>query len=84
MTQLLFFGRLRDIAGCSTVSRKLPDSVLTVGDMRAWLSEEDPTLGAAISAPEIRIAVNQAFCTGEDQCVRGASEIAFMPPLSGG
>ena len=84
MTQLLFFGRLRDIAGYSAIIRDLPASVSTVADLRAWMRDEDPLLGGAISAPEVRIAVNQAICVNEQECIRGAYEIAFMPPLSGG
>lgn len=84
MTQLLFFGRLRDVAGRAAIARPLPDYVKTVADVRAWLREADPALGAAISAPDIRIAVDQAFCQDEETGVRGAREIAFMPPLSGG
>lgn len=84
MTQLLFFGRLRDIAGYSATTRDLPASVGTVAELRAWIRGEDPLLGAAISAPEVRVAVNQAMCINEQDCIRGAYEIAFMPPLSGG
>lgn len=62
----------------------LPENVATIADVRAWLRSGDPQLGAAISAPDIRVAVDQAFCRGDDQSVRGAREIAFMPPLSGG
>lgn len=84
MTKLLFFGRLRDVAGCAAMVREIPGSVRTIADLRAWLRDDDPLLGAAVSGAEIRIAVDQAFATGEDQPVRGAGEIAFMPPLSGG
>jgi molybdopterin converting factor small subunit len=80
MTQLLFFGRLRDVAGQSAIARDLPDSVSTVAELRAWIRDEDPLLGGAISAPDVRVAV----CVSDQDCVRGAHEIAFMPPLSGG
>jgi molybdopterin synthase sulfur carrier subunit len=84
MTQLLFFGRLRDIAGYSAITRDLPASVVTVADLRAWIGNEDPLLGGEISAPHVRVAVNQAMCVSDQACVRGADEVAFMPPLSGG
>jgi molybdopterin converting factor small subunit len=41
MTELLFFGRLRDVAGYSATSRELPESVRTVAELRAWLREQD-------------------------------------------
>jgi molybdopterin synthase sulfur carrier subunit len=75
---------LRDVAGYSATSRELPESVRTVAELRAWLRENDPPLGAAISAPEIRVAINQTMCVSDAESVRGAHEIAFMPPLSGG
>ena len=84
MTQILFFGRLRDVAGCSATSRQIPGSVRTVAELRAWLREDDPLLGAAICAPEIRVAVDQTLCVNDGESVHGAREIAFMPPLSGG
>lgn len=84
MTQILFFGRLRDVAGCSAARHTLPASVNTVAELRAWLRDGDPILGAAICASEIRVAVDQSLCMSDDASVRGAVEVAFMPPLSGG
>jgi len=84
MTRLLFFGRLRDIAGYSERELDIPDHVATIADLRAFLSADDPELGDAIAAPGIRAAVNQSFCMGESASVRNAREIAFMSPLSGG
>jgi molybdopterin synthase sulfur carrier subunit len=84
MTKLLFFGRLRDVAGGADLRCDLPANVATVGDLRAWLRQRDELLGQAISASDVRVAVNQAFCLGDHELVRGAHEIAFMPPLSGG
>ena len=84
MTRLLFFGRLRDIAGYAERDLYIPDGVATVADLRALLSAGDPELGAAISARGIRVAVNQSFCVDHLASVRDAYEIAFMSPLSGG
>jgi molybdopterin synthase sulfur carrier subunit len=84
MTQILFFGRLRDVAGCSAAQRQIPDSVGTVAELRAWLRKDDPLLGAAICASAIRVAVDQVLCVNDDESIRDAQEIAFMPPLSGG
>jgi molybdopterin synthase sulfur carrier subunit len=84
MTKLLFFGRLRDVAGQAELLCELPGSVATISDVRAWLKQRDEALGEAVAAPDVRIAVNQAFCLDDNEPVHGASEIAFMPPLSGG
>lgn len=84
MTTILFFGRLRDIAGCSRLAASLPAGVDTVADVRAWLALRDPVLGEALQAPGVRVAVDQTFCLADTDAASGAREIAFMSPLSGG
>jgi molybdopterin synthase sulfur carrier subunit len=84
MTRLLFFGRLRDVAGCAELTCQPPGDVVSVADVRAWLAGRDPELGKALNAPGVRVAVNHAFCVSDGESARGAEEIAFMSPLSGG
>lgn len=84
MTRLLFFGRLRDVAGHGERVVDLPEHVSTVADLRAWLGDNDAELGAALDARGIHVAVDQVICNRADETVHGAREIAFMPPLSGG
>lgn len=84
MTRLLFFGRLRDVAGFGEQEIDLPLDIATVADLRAFLRATDPDLGEAISARGIRVAINQSFCLNDLESVRDAREIAFMSPMSGG
>ena len=84
MTKLLFFGRTRDASGCSEMDCELPGSVESVADLRTWLAAQDPDLGAALAARDIRVAADRSMCADERASIRGAAEIAFMPPLSGG
>jgi molybdopterin synthase sulfur carrier subunit len=84
MTRVLFFGRLRDVAGCSELACDLPATVTTIAALRQWLAEHDPVLGEAIQAPGVRVALNQTFCISDAAPTLGAREIAFMSPLSGG
>lgn len=84
MTKLLFFGRTRDAAGCSEMSCDLPPDVGTVAELRCWLHRRDPELGSVLMARDIRVAADHTICVSEATSVRGASEIAFMPPMSGG
>lgn len=84
MTKLLFFGRARDAAGCSEMHCDLPADVETVGELRLWLQQSVPELGAVLMARDIRVAADQTICMSESASVRGATEIAFMPPMSGG
>lgn len=84
MTKLLFFGRARDAAGCSEMNCELPANVETVAELRSWLQQRDPELGSVLMARDIRVAADHAICVSEATSVRGALEIAFMPPMSGG
>lgn len=84
MTRLMFFGRLRDVAGYAERELDLPHDVANVADLRAFLGANDPNLGGAISARGVRVAINQRFCVGDLDPVHDAREIAFMSPLSGG
>ena len=62
----------------------LPANVETVAELRSWLYQRDPELGSVLMALDIRVAANHTICVSEATSVRGASEIAFMPPMSGG
>ena len=84
MTRLLFFGRLRDVAGESERDLDLPAKLATIADLRAWLGESDAALAEALNARGIHVAIDQVICVRGEGHVRGAAEIAFMPPLSGG
>lgn len=84
MTRLLFFGRTRDAAGRGEMECEIPATIESVADLRAWLAARDPQLGAVLAARDIRVAADRCVCANENASIRGASEIAFMPPLSGG
>ncbi len=84
MTRILFFGRTRDAAGCGEMDCEIPAAIESVADLRAWIASRDPELGGVIAARDIRVAVDQCICVNEAASIRGAFEIAFMSPLSGG
>ncbi len=63
---------------------ELPTNIETVADLRTWLHQRDPELGSVLMARDIRVAADHTICVSEAASVRGASEIAFMPPMSGG
>jgi molybdopterin synthase sulfur carrier subunit len=83
MTRLLFFGRLKDVAGGELIV-DLPEHVATVAELRRWLADSDAELGAALQAHGIHVVIDQVIRNGAAVSVRGAREVAFMPPLSGG
>jgi sulfur-carrier protein len=79
MARVLLFGRLADQAGWR-------DRVVEAGDLaalRAMLASDDPELGEALSGPGVQVAVDKALVRGE-AVLTAATEVAFLPPMSGG
>ena len=84
MTRILYFARMRQIAGRGEESVEIPAGVLTVRDLIAHLIARDPGLAAAFADERIiRAAINRTHVP-LDTLVAGADEIAFFPPVTGG
>ena len=79
MARVLLFGRFRDIAGW----REREVAAATLFDLQATLTAEDPDFGAALVGPGVQVAVDQAIVRG-DVTLGPHSEVAFLPPMSGG
>ena len=75
---VLYFASLRDAAGLAseTVDSGAPD----LRTLYAALRERH---GFALAVDRLRVAVDGAFARWDDAVVEG-SEIAFVPPVSGG
>lgn len=78
---MLLFGALRDLAGWR--ERAFDPAPATLAELRSLLAGEDPTLGEALGGPGVQTAVDKAIIRG-DAALAGASEVAFLPPMSGG
>jgi molybdopterin synthase sulfur carrier subunit len=78
MARVLLFGRLADIAGWR---ERVVDGA-SLADIRAALSA-DPDLAEALAGKGVRVAVDKAIVRG-GAALTAASEVAFMPPMSGG
>ncbi len=80
MTQvkLLYFASLRDAAGVAeeTLQTQAPD-------LRALYGECRGRHGFLLPAEQLRVAVDGAFVNWDD-AIGDGSEIAFIPPVSGG
>jgi len=76
--KLRFFGRLRD-AVADELEVEVPPHVEDSEQLRVWLGREHPALldSAVKIALDDRILVAPAT-------LAGASEVAFLPPVSGG
>jgi len=79
MARVLLFGPLRDLAGW----RERDVEAASLAELRSFLTEEDADLGAALCGPGVQVAVDQAIVRGESALSAG-SEVAFLPPMSGG
>ena len=76
--RVLYFASLRDAAGQGE------DTVSTGADtLRALYAELQARHGFALPVERLRVAVDGAFARWDD-AVRDGSEIAFIPPVSGG
>lgn len=79
MARVLFLGRLRDVAG----AREIEIAASSLSALRHSLARDNAALAEALAAPGVLIAVDKAVQRG-DVALNDASEVAFMPPLSGG
>jgi len=82
--QLRFFASVREALGTSQESVTLPDTVATVGDVRAWLRERGGVWAEALAEGRaLRMACNQQMTDAATRISEGC-EIAFFPPVTGG
>jgi molybdopterin synthase sulfur carrier subunit len=82
--KILYFARIRQIAGRASEELDVPDTVLTVEDLVAFLSARDEAVAAALAERRtLRAAVDQTH-VALDAPLKGAREVAFFPPVTGG
>jgi molybdopterin synthase sulfur carrier subunit len=79
MARVLLFGSLADLAGWRDRDIDAP----AVSVLKAMLDREDEDLGAALMAPGVQVAVDQEI-QRQDWPLTPSSEVAFLPPMSGG
>ena len=84
MTKLLYFARMRQIIGKAEENIIIPADVTTVNGLIDFLKDRDDAYASAFADPRIiRAAIDQAHAP-LDASIRGAREIAFFPPVTGG
>lgn len=79
MARVLLFGRLSDIAGWRERAIEAP----SLSALRTRLAGEDAGLGEALGGPGVQVALDQVIVRG-DAPLNAATEVAFLPPMSGG
>ena len=80
----VYFAWVRERVGKADEEIVPPDSVVTVGDLLAWLGQQGEEYEHAFgNAKVIRVAIDQTHVK-HDTPISGAREIAFFPPMAGG
>lgn len=78
--QVLLFAAAKEAAGSSSVQVELTADA-NAGDVIGALAKEVPALTDLL--PSCRLALDCCY-VASDQAIAGASEIALIPPVSGG
>jgi sulfur-carrier protein len=81
LARVLLFGPLRDLAGWRERDFEPPPA--SIAELRQRLAAEDARLGAALAGPGVQVALDQQIVRG-DAALSARSEVAFLPPMSGG
>ena len=80
----VYFAWVRERIGKSEEEIAPPADVATVSDLIAWLSARGEGYAHAFEkVPVIRAAIDRAHVR-HDAAIKGAREIAFFPPMTGG
>lgn len=80
MLRVVMLGRLAECAGWR---ERTVAAAGTVSELIRALSLADPELRVTLTAPGVRVAVNQTILPG-DASLRAGDEVAFLPIYSGG
>lgn len=82
--KLRFFASVREKLALSEERVIVPDHILSVADLRAWLILRGENWSEALAEERaLRIAVNQEVAS-IDTLLRDGDEVAFFPPVTGG
>ena len=82
--RLVFMGKLGAVVHDDFAEIAVPDSVLTLADLKEWLGQKMPPLARMMQATPIRVVVNHAVVHDLSRPVCQHDEVAFLPPMSGG
>jgi sulfur-carrier protein len=82
MAQVLYLGKLGDLAGLPSETFSLPPDISNAGALRIWL-DETRGFGGALKHRTVRVAVN-AVIVADSYAITDSDEVAFLPPVGGG
>jgi molybdopterin synthase sulfur carrier subunit len=79
-----YFAWVRERVGLAEEDVDPPSGIATIADLVAWLTERGEGYAYAFENPKvIRAAIDKSHVRA-DTPIKGASEIAFFPPMTGG
>jgi len=81
--RLVYFAWVRERVGKTEELLDAPEDVATVADLVRWLKTRGEEYEHAFETDAVRAAVDHAHAP-PDAPIRGAREIAFFPPMTGG
>ena len=84
MTDVQFFGRLREAADRAGVKCAIVPSLRTVDDVIEKITRMDASLGDALQHADVRCVIDGGFAADNKTSIADCEEIAFIPPVSGG
>jgi sulfur-carrier protein len=82
MADILYFGRLGDVAGTGAEKLDIPATITDTAALRRWIDAKKSADGAFLEA-SVRLAVNSEIVV-DPHPISPSDEIAFMPPVGGG
>jgi sulfur-carrier protein len=83
-TKLRYFAWVRERIGKPEEDIELPPNIATVAELIGWLSSRGEEYAHAFANPKvIRAAIDRTHVQPQT-AIKGAGEIAFFPPMTGG
>lgn len=83
MVSVAFYGRLADAAWREPRALDLPSEINTIGALRSWLPSIAPSLTNQLNPATVRAAIGDTL-VGDEAALSSTSDVAFLPPVSGG
>jgi molybdopterin synthase sulfur carrier subunit len=82
--KLRYFAWVRERVGKPEEDVEIPAGVGTVAELMTWLAQRGEKYAHAFENPKIiRAAIDRAHVKAQAP-IKGAAEIAFFPPMTGG
>jgi molybdopterin synthase sulfur carrier subunit len=82
--KLRYFAWVRERVGKTEEDVEIPGDVATVGELMTWLASRGEEYAHAFDNPKvIRAAIDKNHVKPQVS-IKGAGEIAFFPPMTGG